>query len=695
MTRLRLRRAPFAARRDRFCVEVLEQRMALAADSPLAILGMPAADAGAAQVVEALSAVSQTFQVSPTDTNVSAVITLSVNGTSVGALLEQAPGSLTPHFTGTIPVVDNGTTLSISSGTSMPLANNHGSFQPGGGDANLAGRFQIGGIVASGAVRGLVLGINPASFSLAPDGSFLATGLVVRVNNGTLDYSAPPLLATGSGSLSGYEASNLATALGQLETLAGQTRRISIPVDVALNFSGDIAPGFTLAIDVRIQGTIVGYAGSTPSIQIAGPAEGVTGEPLTYTFHAIDDPVDAGTSYQYRIDWNGDGQIDQVVSGADQVEVDHVFTQLGTATVKAFVTDVHGLSGGSAQTTTAIARWRLAADAANPARVDLIWGGKTTVDRLLFANLGGGQAIQVRDQMSQALAEVGGITGKVIIYGQGGDDVLNASFLDNPVEIHAGDGSNILIGGRGADVINAGGGNNVILGGLLSTSGPDQLRAGNGRNIFIAGPGGGSVAVGSGGNLVVGGALNQVGWDDGLYQSLRDALAIWSSAASFADRVSGLLPEINSGNISSNQSSLSIQLAAGGSDLVVVDSSQAGITGAEASDQISSLVSPLPTVDFVGPATAIVGQPVTFILSATSPSQPTPSATFTFEIIVAEKNRQTRQTIHGSSGSSFSLEFEDLGDDGGQFGIVVLATDENGQTSVAAIRGIIVLPDVV
>ena len=287
-----------------------------------------------------------------------------------------------------------------------------------------------------------------------------------------------------------------------------------------------------------------------------------------------------------------------------------------------------------------------------------------------------------------------GVTGKVIIYGQGFNNIINTSFLDNSVEISVGDGNNILIGGRGSSNIFAGNGNNVVIGGLLSTGGPEQIQVGNGSNIIIAGPGGGSVDTGSGGNFIIGGSLSQTGWDDTFYQTLQTTLATWSSSTSFQSRVSSLLPEVNTSNYSSTQNALSINLTLGGSNLVVIDPAHATVSGSGASDQISSFVNPVPQVDFTGPTTALVGQPVIFTLNAMSPSDPSPSAVFTFQIIVADKNSQSVQTFTGTSGSTFSLLFNDFGDGDGSFGIVVFATDENGNTSVAAIRGIVVLPNI-
>jgi hypothetical protein len=48
---------------------------------------------------------------------------------------------------------------------------------------------------------------------------------------------------------------------------------------------------------------------------IAGPSAGVRGQPLTFTLTADEDGATAGTVFTYRIDWDGNGTVDQVVSG--------------------------------------------------------------------------------------------------------------------------------------------------------------------------------------------------------------------------------------------------------------------------------------------------------------------------------------------------------------------------------------------
>ena len=74
---------------------------------------------------------------------------------------------------------------------------------------------------------------------------------------------------------------------------------------------------------------------------------------------------------------------------------------------------------------------------------------------------------------------------RVVVLGQAGDDVVDASTLVAPARVEAdgGDGDDILIGGNGDDVLRGAAGDDVLIGG----AGTDVLNGGPGNNILLGG----------------------------------------------------------------------------------------------------------------------------------------------------------------------------------------------------------------
>jgi hypothetical protein len=65
-----------------------------------------------------------------------------------------------------------------------------------------------------------------------------------------------------------------------------------------------------------------------PLATITGPSNAGRNQTLTFTLGAS-----GGSSYRYDIDWNNDGVVDQTVSGASGITVDHSYASSGSYTV--------------------------------------------------------------------------------------------------------------------------------------------------------------------------------------------------------------------------------------------------------------------------------------------------------------------------------------------------------------------------
>lgn len=101
----------------------------------------------------------------------------------------------------------------------------------------------------------------------------------------------------------------------------------------ATDDEGDTAEAhFTLAV-----------SNVAPDASISGPASGLLGGSIDFTLGADDvSTADQATGFDYDIDWDGDGNVDQTVSGADGLSVSHTFVTGGSTTVTVTATDKDG-----------------------------------------------------------------------------------------------------------------------------------------------------------------------------------------------------------------------------------------------------------------------------------------------------------------------------------------------------------------
>ncbi|HKA06066.1 MAG TPA: PKD domain-containing protein, partial [Gemmataceae bacterium] len=212
-----------------------------------------------------------------------------------------------------------------------------------------------------------------------------------------------------------------------------------------------------------------------PSVTIAGPTDGVPGQPRTFTFSATDVfPADRAAGFTYAIDWNGDGITDQTVPGLALITLEHTFTATGTYSVQVTATDKDGGISDPATHLITIATAELQTDPTNSGLTALFVGGTVNDDVILLTRQG----------PSTVLVQVNGVdqgaflpTGRIIVYGLDGNDAIT---VGNNLSLPA-----LLFGGSGNDILTAGGGLSVLLG----EDGNDTLQAGHARTILIGGAG--------------------------------------------------------------------------------------------------------------------------------------------------------------------------------------------------------------
>ena len=115
-------------------------------------------------------------------------------------------------------------------------------------------------------------------------------------------------------------------------------------------------------------------------------------------------------------------------------------------------------------------------------------------------------------------------TGRLIVYGQAGNDLIKvASAARLPAWLYGGDGNDVLISGAGDDV-------------LLGGAGNDRMLSGRGRDLLIGGSGSDRLLGNAEADLLF---PDTTAFDDDI-AALDAILAEWTSSRSFAARVANL-----------------------------------------------------------------------------------------------------------------------------------------------------------
>ncbi|MBX9654748.1 hypothetical protein K2Y11_14120 [bacterium] len=93
----------------------------------------------------------------------------------------------------------------------------------------------------------------------------------------------------------------------------------------------------------------ISIANAAPSISsIDGPTNGIIGIPQTYTLNASDpSSADARSQFTFNIDWDGDGNVDQIVRGYSGTTVSHTYMTPGTTDLRVSAIDKDGAASST------------------------------------------------------------------------------------------------------------------------------------------------------------------------------------------------------------------------------------------------------------------------------------------------------------------------------------------------------------
>ncbi len=273
---------------------------------------------------------------------------------------------------------------------------------------------------------------------------------------------------------------------------------------------------------------------SLPSI--AGPTNVVRSEPVNYLLSGA-----SGVGpFTFQIDWNGDGIIDQAVTGPNGTSVTRQWPTSGGTYPQSSITTirVRAVDTGSIVTdwsnprVVTINPFQLRPSTSSPGLTDLVVGGTWGTDSYFFTGFIGGPiqwfvlAENVGLKPGQSLTPFGSIdnngnfqgnyltrtlpafNGELIVYGGEGFNYISAEAIFGDVQLYGGINDDVLIGGTGSDIIVGGDGNDILRGGSLSFDGNDIIQGGNGRDILIGHLGVDFLQGGAGDDLLVPGSIS-------------------------------------------------------------------------------------------------------------------------------------------------------------------------------------------
>jgi len=285
---------------------------------------------------------------------------------------------------------------------------------------------------------------------------------------------------------------------------------------------------------------LVTVTNQAPTVHIAGIATAYRGEAVSFLLTATDpSSVDSTTDFTYRIDWDGNGSVDQTVVGpASGITVIHQFFAIGNPEVKATATDKDG--GMSPVATAPISTTKFVLRSDGMGHDDLIWGGSNGFDAVFILPLTATTVylftVVDNSTLSNTIEVVSGVTGNIIAYGFGADDTLVGELLNRRIELHGGDGNDVLVGGEKNDLLDGGNGDDLLIGATRSLDLSDTLLGGDGRDVLFGHLGVDLLDGGAESDLLI---ADRVQFDD-LPSAAFAIQAEWLSSRPYNQRVANL-----------------------------------------------------------------------------------------------------------------------------------------------------------
>ncbi len=324
-------------------------------------------------------------------------------------------------------------------------------------------------------------------------------------------------------------------------------------VGVNPNFNATDNGVFTIGLRINGVGgptdsTTVTVNNVAPTASISGTTAIYRGETVTFTLNAVDaSPVDQAGLFDFEIDWDGNGSVDETLLGVpDGTTVMHTFPTTFSGNVQVRATDKDAATGSFSQLPIDVSTYVLRDDGFG--NTDLIWGGTELLDAVFVFGSGAGLSLFVQFENLvpvNRLDAIGpGVTGKIIMHGYGFPDVLIAEFATgNSLELHGGDGDDVLAGGFLGDTLYGNAGNDVLLGGTQFIDGADHLFGGEGKDTLFGHWGADTLEGGAGEDLLMGDRFAFVDIPSAVLTIHNE----WVSGRPYAERVTNIQGITNTG----------------------------------------------------------------------------------------------------------------------------------------------------
>ena len=294
--------------------------------------------------------------------------------------------------------------------------------------------------------------------------------------------------------------------------------------------------------------TTVTVANVAPTAAITGTSEIYRGETVTFTLDADDlSAVDQAELFTFEIDWDGNGTVDEtVLSVPSGTPVQRSFSSLAGHNIQIRATDKNGATGGFGQLSITVSPHVLRDDGFG--NTDLIWGGTSSLDAVYVLGQSPALALFVQIEGLQPVnrLEMFGsqVTGRVILHGYDFADILIGELASgNRIEIHGGDGDDIIVGGSLSDDLYGEGGNDVLIGGTRAVDGDDFLSGGAGVDTLFGHYGADTLDGGAGEDLLISDRFSFSNVPNAVQQIANE----WKSPRPYSERVSNILGVTSTG----------------------------------------------------------------------------------------------------------------------------------------------------
>ena len=226
-----------------------------------------------------------------------------------------------------------------------------------------------------------------------------------------------------------------------------------------------------------------------PTAQFTGgDSTGVRGQARRIKFTATDvSPADRDHGFTYTVDWGDGSGAQSLALKAEQAS--HVYSTAGTFTIKLRATDKDGSASTEVTRSITIVPAQIQTSVDNPNLLDLVVGGTSAGDFITVSpaeqgkvkvDMGGqslgafnvsGKVRVLAGQGNDTIDVVAGVSHRLELYGEAGNDTIRGSGGDDVISGGAGDdrlfgagGRDIVIGGFGQDLLNGGGADDLLIG---------------------------------------------------------------------------------------------------------------------------------------------------------------------------------------------------------------------------------------